>query len=223
MATRPDLAVIVPSLDIGGTERHLLAVLPQVNAAGISVRVYVLSGSGALCDDMQRAGIVVDGAPAGANLLTQLVGLWRWLRARQPRIVHFFLPKAYLLGTLCLPRGMRAIMSRRSLNRYQQRRPLARQLERYCHRRLDLALANSQAIADELKSEGITADITRVIYNGVELQPHVNAAARAAARQDLDLEPDATVFLCVANLFEYKGHADVIEALSLLQHPLPPH
>lgn len=217
MATRPDLALVVPGLDIGGTERHLLALTPKLVAAGFSLRVLTLR-DGALVEDFARAGVAVDTAPG--SLPRQVFYLWRWLRHWRPRLAHFYLPKAYLLGCLCLPADIPAVMSRRSLNHYQARHRLARSAERWCHRRIALALANSQAIAAQLHAEGIAPAKTRVIYNGIDLREPPAATARLAARQALGLKAEETVFLKVANLFPYKGHADVVDAAGELRERL---
>ena len=65
------LLVVTTGLGIGGTERHLLAVLPRLRAHGFEPRIACLRTGGALAPDFAAAGIEVTacdggGGPAGA-------------------------------------------------------------------------------------------------------------------------------------------------------------
>ncbi len=219
--------VIIGQLEVGGTERHLLAVLPKINRAPLACTVYALRGGGGLEPAFMEAGIRVIRPPKYSRrwlgLLRTAYHLVATLRSERPRIVHFFLPEAYLLGGFCsllLPRCVR-IMSRRSLNRYQRRWAAVRPIERLLHHQMDGILANSRAVLTELHEEGVGDEVSGVIYNGVRRMSAPAPGADAALRTDLDLAPDAVVLVVVANLIAYKGHADLITALVLARDRLP--
>lgn len=105
-------------------------------------------------------------------------------------------------------------MSRRGMNRYLKGRPITRWQERFLHRRMQAILANSRRVADELLDEGAPADRLGMIYNGIELDRFAGLPPQRDARRRFQLPQDALILIKVANLWEYKGHADLIEALA---------
>ena len=111
-------------------------------------------------------------------------------------------------------------MSRRSRNHYQSHHPLAAWVERRLHRRMDALVGNSRAVVQDLLDEGAPPDRVRLIYNGVDAgrfaAGEVRIERRCALRTELGLPDDRVVLTCVANLFPYKGHADLLDALALL-------
>lgn len=135
--------------------------------------------------------------------------------------MHCFLPEAYLVGGVavwlsgCRPR----LMSRRSLNDYQAKRPLATRIERWLHRRMDLVLGTSNVVARQLAEEGMPVERIGLIYNGVGI-PAVSKS-RAQMRKELRI-PQESGFILVANLIPYRSHADLIEAMALAAPRLPP-
>ncbi|MGR9091491.1 MAG: glycosyltransferase [Gammaproteobacteria bacterium] len=226
MSDRVKVLVVIGQLEVGGTEMHLLNVLPDVNQSPLEIIVYALRGGGRLHGAFERAGIrVISPAHHSRRWLGLLRTAWHFLttwRRERPDVVHYFLPEAYLLGGLCsvVAPACRLIMSRRSLNDYQHKWPGARALERWLHRRMDAVLANSTAVADQLAAEGVPDARRAVLYNGV-LAHAADPAAATALRESLGIDQGAIVFVMVANLIPYKGHADLIATLALARDALP--
>jgi len=75
-------------------------------------------------------------------------------------------------------------------------------------------LGNSQAVLDDLVAEGAPRDRLHLIRNGIDLSRFAAPAPRAAVRAAIGTAPDTLVFVCVANLIAYKGHADLLAALA---------
>lgn len=217
------VCIIIGSLDRGGTEVHLLRVLPRLAQQGLLVEIFTLSHPGTLAAAMAQNGVPVRTPwwqtrnrwcrlPRFLLTLIQLLG-YLWAQPRHS-IVHFFLPMSYLVGTpLALLVGPRLrVMSRRSLNLYQQRSPLARHLEPWLHQRMHAILANSSAIVRELKAEG--APRVGLIVNGIPLPKGTGTTGEPLRAQLGIAEP--TLLLCtLANLIPYKGHMDIIQALAI--------
>ena len=227
--------VVVGDLDIGGAETHLASILPRLSRERYRVTVYTLTHKGALAPRLEAAGISVV-APPGSRLFWRRLGrlgrrtpllavsisrLLLLMVRERPAVVHMFLPAAYIAGGLCavLTRCPVRIMSRRSLNLYQRSHRLARRVEGWLHRRMRAILGHSAAVVAELRAEGAAPDRLGLLYNGVDPAPF--AAESRAARAALGIADDALVLVIVANLIPYKGHADLIAALSHARAGLP--
>jgi glycosyltransferase involved in cell wall biosynthesis len=141
---------------------------------------------------------------------------------RSPRIVHFFLPAAYLVGApvALLSRVPIRILSRRSLNNYQ-RYAVIRAIERCWHRAMHAVLGNSRGVIDQLKMEEVAPDCLGLIYNGIDDRRFARGETREASRARIDLPPNAMVMSVVANLIPYKGHRDLIDALAYAAPRMP--
>ena len=223
MTSERRLLVVTESLGIGGTESHLLRVLPRISVLGWQVGVFCLSGRGDFAEDLQLKGVEVFPAKAAAynsghhrnalSVVTAASRLYRCMQRWRPQIAHFYLPGPYLVGTpIATASGIPVkIMSRRSLSVYQQKRPWVARLERMLHKKMDVLIGNSQAVVDQLKSEGANDDKVKRIYNGIDtLEP---LPSRALARQAFGLNEHIPVAVVVANLIHYKGHEDLIKGL----------
>lgn len=219
--------VVVVGLEVGGTERHLAAVLPRLAARGYRIDVFSINGRGPVARELEETGITVI-APGPADRASGFIRsaalLWRELRRKRPDIVHFFLPQAYLVGGLCsILAGVRhRVMSRRSLNLYQRRHPILARLERRLHGRMSALVGNSDAIVGELRREGASPERVHLIRNGVDLRAFAAPRSPLPARIELGLSESALVFVTVANLIPYKGHAELLAALGQVKDRLPP-
>lgn len=236
------LIIVIGSLEVGGAERHLSYVLPKLQATGWSIRVITLHRKGSLAPVLEAQGIAVECMLSprfahdmrywptllayglrGLRISAVSVNLIRTLhRARHPAtILHFFLPEAYLLGMISAKlAGFNGpmVMSRRSLNHYQTRRPLLGRLEKILHPYTQAILGNSAAIINELYAqEHVPPEKLHLIYNGIELHHTAATAARDITRAQLSIPSDACVLIIVANLIPYKGHQDLLRALAEIQ------
>ncbi len=223
MSGFPRILVVAPRLDVGGTELHLVRVLPELRRRGIDVSVFVLGRGGRLEPRLAGLGVPVTGYAGGAMRPVSSIGavlqLHRDLRRLRPDIVHFFLPEPYLIGMLASSaiRPLTRVMSRRSLAVYQRKYRFLGMLERWLHRFTDRLLGNSAAVVDELVAECGTPAKVELIHNGIDMPPPVSAEQRLAVRAELNIPPDAFVMAVSANFIAYKGHSDLLAALGLLR------
>lgn len=228
---------VIGSLNVGGTERHLAQVAAHLKRRGWEPEVFAIAPSGPLTSYLESAKVPIYGvklpkwlaavirndrvrARVGllATALVLVFTLWR----RRPHAVHFFLPAAYIVGGLAsmLSLAPARIMSRRSLSAYQLDHPLFARIERRLHPWMALVCGNSQAVVAELRDEGIDPAKVRLIYNGIDTGIYERPFDRDRARSALGIAPNATVFVIVANLIPYKGHADLIAAFSQIKSKL---
>ncbi len=236
LRSRPSILYVINDLDVGGTEHHLVHILPGLFAAGLRPAVYTITHKGQLAPCLEAQGIPVIEPPFAALALRLPRALRRvavlpvsalflvvLLFRTRPRVVHFFLPVSYLLGgmlSLAAPVGGR-VMSRRSLNDYQRRHPVLARVERWLHPRMTAVLGNSQAVLAQLREEGVPEDRLGLIRNGIDIRPFRALSPQHELRAGLGLSDASLVIAKVANLIPYKGHADLLHALTGIRHALP--
>jgi glycosyltransferase involved in cell wall biosynthesis len=227
---------VIGSLSVGGAERQLVSVATGLRKRGWKTSVFVFSRSGPLLSELEAQGVPVFGVtPVEQEKRGLMKRFWIWvrlikgaiqfiniLRGNKDLILHFFLPTAYIIGgTLsCIVGGQPRIMSRRSLNIYQRKRPIYRWIEYFLHSRMNVLLGNSLAVVRELELEAKGDTPVRLIYNGVGLVS-ANAYSHGQIRRELGIKESALVFIIVANIIPYKGHADLLVALANIRDKLP--
>ena len=231
MTPPPRILFVTESLGVGGTETHLLDLLPGLRSAGFDVAVFCFTEKGTRASVLEDEGIEVLASPsfgarkrsllaplrivAGQTKLFALIKRWR------PDIVHFFLPSPYLAGA---PVAIAAsvpikVMSRRSMADYRGNWPFIAPLEQRLHRHMDAVIGNANAVTEELRQEGVPEQKLHLIYNGV--RQSAETISRSAARQQLNIDPHDLVLSTIANLMPYKGHVDLIAALREIADRLP--
>ena len=187
------ILIVAEALGYGGTESHLVTVLPRLAESGLNISVFCLADRGPRAAELEQAGIRVVTASRLANRRKQRLlyplqagldcrALYAFAREWRPQVAHFFLPGPYLLGT---PVAIAAqvpvkVMSRRSLAHYQQNWIGARQLERLRHKRMTAILGNCRAILRELAEEGVPEAKLRLIYNGIDASLRCPGQGRGA-------------------------------------------
>lgn len=225
--SRPRILFITTCLDVGGTERHLLWLLPELSAAGYEVSLFVLKSGGALTGEFRDAGVPLYEPTRTEYKLIRLISagytLMRHLVSNRYDIVHCYLPAAYIVGSLCALVTTRAVrvMSRRSLNLYQNDKPLLRRVERALHPLMRRIVGNSEAVLSNLRDEEVDESQLVLIHNGVTIPAELTIEERQAIRLEQGLPENALVLVNVANLFSYKGHAEMLDALAIAAIDLP--
>lgn len=223
---------VVGSLGTGGTEKHLQIISSRLAARGWKITIYCLTAPGELASKIRSSGVDIISfgkkniRHTNVFVRSLLLGfstikLWLFLLRNRQDIVHFFLPEAYLIGApVAILAGIKyRIMSRRSLGHYQSRYPGLKILESFLHTRMNVILGNSKAVINELLHENIPLAKLRLIYNGVEIPAGKRNLTQI--RTSMNLDEKMLVFIVVANLIPYKGHADLLEALAIARNNLP--
>lgn len=230
---------VIGSLGIGGAERHVVNLAISLKRRGWEPTIFVMSPGGPLTETVQKNAISIvaateprwvenisnDRLRARVGLMITAFALWLLLWRSRPQILHFFLPAAYIVGgivSMFAPVRLR-VMSRRSLNHYQNKQPVFGKLERWLHPRMSMILANSMAVKHDLVAEGVAPEKIGLIYNGIDLTTLHPSNDRQTLRQHANIREDALVLSMVANLIPYKGHKDLLQALGAIKNSLPEH
>jgi len=230
------LLIVIDQLGVGGTERQLTEILPRLKKDNYTIIVYALSSKGQCADILSQNNIQIIPPPfyktllrcgpigRGLLLFCSMCKLTVLILRIKPRLIHYYLPKAYLVGSICafLTSSRKLVMSRRSLNTYQRKHPLLASFERKLHRRMSMILANSKSVFEQLQNdEDVSKDRMRIIYNGVDTSKFSKKVDTVKLRSDMRISENSLVFIIVANLFPYKGHADLLKALFNARNDLP--
>lgn len=221
---------IISTLAVGGTERHVTSVSSALRERGWDVSIYCVGGDGPIAALLRSKGVRVILPPAGdgafvrraMRLPAMMLHLLLLVSRERFAIVHCFLPEAYLVGApiAMLARIRLRIMSRRSLNRYQSKHPVAGFLERRLHSRMSAVIANSKNVMRELQTEGVARERLGLIYNGLDSW-EATPANRERTREAMGVSEDTIVFVIIANLIPYKGHLDLVHAFGVAAPKLP--
>jgi glycosyltransferase involved in cell wall biosynthesis len=225
---------VINNLDIGGCERHLATIIPYIHRQW-PIRVLIMDHvPGFFSGSLTEKGITVEcilksslwgRSFPGKNFFMKVAKLWNLTKefkkiSHHDPIIHCFLPGAYMIGAAASRIvGLKTlVMSRRSLNKYQHW-PW-KSIERHCHRWLAKAVGNSHLVVHQLEEEGILKERLTLIYNGIDAQTFYQPQLRESTRHMLRFAPNEVVIIHIANLISYKGHRDLIEAISLLETDL---
>jgi glycosyltransferase involved in cell wall biosynthesis len=229
--TNPRVPIIVaaPPMRTGGTEQHLLYVLPPLAARGFDITAVLLESGGALEQRLRDSGIKVVVPAIKLMRPFRTVYQAKLIRSAVKRtgakVVHAFLSEPYLaasLAQLMLTKPRPALIhGRRSLSFYAARHRFARPLEVASHRLATVLVGNSTAVANELTIEAQSSEKVCTIHNGIPIGELVSPPERLAARETFGLPENAFVMTLVANFHSYKGHADLLSALALVADSLP--
>src|SRR5205809_117116 len=124
-----DVLALIGSLSLGGCERHLATVYPRLKAEGYDVGILTFVRGGPLEQQVRASGVdvmcissrempPVSRAEHWTSHAAALFDFVRVFRRDNARLVHFFLPGAYIIGglTALAARQPNVVMSRRSLN-----------------------------------------------------------------------------------------------------------
>lgn len=229
---------VIGSLDVGGAERHVTQVSIKLKERGWEPEFFVLSMGGPLTENLKSCGIPIYGVRlptwieklvsnarlrARLTLLLTSIVLIKTIWLRRPAVLHFFLPAAYIIGGLVSLFAIvpARVMSRRSLNHYQSAHPISTKIELFLHSRMDMVCGNSLAVLRDLADEGVEEKRLRLIYNGIDMASFAGSFDRSKERIQKEIPERSFVFVLVANLIPYKGHADLIDALARIKSDLP--
>jgi glycosyltransferase involved in cell wall biosynthesis len=221
------IVLSVGSLQVGGTESQLVKLAARLTARGHEVHVLAVCRGGPYEQTLRALGVPTrifgygglrlrdgTGRRSPRTLLAEtrkLVAMWRHLRALRPDVCHGFLFTCY---THVLPLAWAAgvpvrVNGRRGAAPPQPTGLLRAVLDLAGRHSSNLYVTNSRALAAGLvREENVPPHRVEVIANGVELPAETAEPGRRPARG-----------VVVANLIDYKGHADLVDALALLDAP----
>ncbi len=225
--SRVKVLFIIGSLDVGGTERQLAAMLERIDRARFLPVVCCLTTEGPMAWRLRESGIRVESIGFrrfskrtrsalvhALDLMMKTRALLAFIRRERPHIVHGLLFWAYVPAAFFarMARVPVVISSRRSLGLFKQGSRALLLLERLANQLTDLVIANSHAVRrDAIAQERLPPDQVIVIYNGIDTTPD-SPGDSDAAFSGRDVGGRGPVVTVVANFIHYKGHDVFLDA-----------
>jgi len=206
------ICYVIPTLDIGGTERQLVRLITGLGD-GYEVTVVCTRKEGRLAQQLEHLGVTVHELGLMTAWDPRLHGmLKRIFRKHRPDIVHTF-----LFGfDLDANRAARetnvpvVVSSRRELAAWQKQRHVRRQQK--ANRYVDCIVANSHAGAKYAQErEHAEPELFRVVPNGVLVEEYLSMADPDQLRARDGLPEDRGVVCTVANFSEVKDYPLFLE------------
>jgi glycosyltransferase involved in cell wall biosynthesis len=205
MAPLP-LAFVMTSFEPGGTERQMIELLRRLDRRRWTVHIACTrAGGGWFARAAESAASVAEFPITSfkrASTLRAMQALAAWFREREIAVAHTVDLYANIFGlpAAAMARVPARIANRREINPDKSLPQIAVQRAAYaCAHRV---VANSSAVAERLRREGVGASRIRTVANGID----------AAAFPERRRQPGAARILTVANLRAEKGHDVLIDA-----------
>ena len=211
---------------IGGSERHLLSLLPALAGAGLDVRMLVAATDEAnrFAEALRARDIPLRVVPAGPHLNPALVAaLAREIRAFRPDIVHTHLVHADIHGQLAMAAGRAVrVSSVHSTPAFYRRQPF-RKGARLAGHRAAAVIAISEHVRGFIEDlRLVPADRVRVVHYGIDSSSWpLGESARLHAREHLGLHPHEVAVGIAARLIPGKGHLLLLEAAARARRENP--
>lgn len=217
------LLFFIRSLNVGGTERQLAMLAPQLAARGHDVHVVLLYGGGAMTRDVAAQGVVIHdlGKSGRWDLAVSTTRLVRLVRRVAPDIIYSLLTTQTmlmgllkpLLGPVRLVAGVRT--SDNDMAHYDPVARLCARVEPILSR-ADLIICNARAGRAAALGMGFPDDRTIVVPNGFDVDALVrNEAVGAKVRAEWGFDAASPVVGIVARLDPIKDHAGFLRAAAL--------
>ncbi|MCC6146931.1 MAG: glycosyltransferase [Anaerolineaceae bacterium] len=221
------VAFLVRSLEYGGAERQLAALVTRMDRQRFEPAVLCFYPGGEFEAEIQGAGVPVIhiGKTGRWDWLRFFVRLVRKLKELRPHILHGYLETPNILSVLLKPflPGVRVVFGLRAsnmnmiLHRYPWVIRLPYAVQPFFARGASLCIANSQAGKAFWCSKGIPEEKTLVIPNGFNTQKFIPNLALAAPLRDLCGVPGHTPLIgAVGRLDPPKGCEVFLKAAALL-------
>jgi glycosyltransferase involved in cell wall biosynthesis len=198
---------------IGGSERHLLTLLPALRARGVDASFlgFDVRGSGPqpFYDELDAAGV--------PYRRVRPAGLPRALRTLRPDLVHTHLVHADVFGAVAAALARAPVVSTKHNDDPFRAGPF-RHIERLLARRARRIVCITESVARYHRERvGLGAGKLRVVHYGLDELPPAWAGGSAGP----ELPPEVPVLLAVARLTAQKGLDVAIRALPSIRAEIP--
>jgi len=219
------LAYVIKSMVVGGSQTHLLQVLRLLDRERFAPLFFCLTNEGVLLDELRRLDVPVF-APAsksafkGLGLAARVAALTAELRRQRPDIVHNYLLRANLVGSLSARlAGVPVILcSKRGCHERRGYELVSAKIGNFL---ADRVTVNAAAVRDFVHAnEGCPFEKMIVIPSGVDTA-RFRPLAPGDYKQRIGVPGDRTVVGVVTRMRVRKGVDEFIRAIGRLRYTRP--
>lgn len=206
---------VVTDTNIGGAGIWLLNFLKAYNRENVDMTV-VLPHNAALIPEVEKLNVRVieaDGIADSSFSAKGFSALDKIFKEENPDIVH---THASLSARLAAKKnGIKVVHTRHCLE--GEKKHIKKFIYRFINNVLsDRVVAVSEAVKDNLLSDGISEDKLRTVYNGITPIRELSEEEKQQAREKLGIHPRQVVIGMVARLEPVKNHAMFLEAAKVI-------
>jgi glycosyltransferase involved in cell wall biosynthesis len=224
-AGRVRVAYVIKSMVVGGSQTHLAQVLRRIDRSRFDPVLYCLTNEGVLLDDVRAAGIPVFAPAAGASfrgagLMERVVALRAAFRRHAPDIVHNYLLRANLVGSVSARlAGVPVVLcSKRGCHERRGFELIGARIGNFL---ADCVPVNAEAVREFVHhNESCPLEKMVVIPSGIDTE-RFRPLAAPAPRTALGVGAERRVVGIVTRMRVRKGVEEFIRAIGLVHQQRP--
>lgn len=221
----PRIALLCPSLGLGGSEQQLVNLALGLHQRGYDVRVLVLYGGEPLEQTLRSHVPVVNlNKKTAIGALAAAVRLRRYLRRERVHIVYSFhgLPSLLAASARLFDSQVKIVIGVRATRVDVSGRVWWQRWGYWLEPRLaacaDLVIANSHAGRKDAAQRGFPVAKLRVVLNGIDAARFApDRASGLQIRRELHIDAAARVVGLVARIDPMKDHRTFLEAAAMVR------
>jgi glycosyltransferase involved in cell wall biosynthesis len=219
------IAYVVKSMAVGGSQTHLTQVLRLLDRDRFDPVLYCLTGEGVLLETVRGLGVPTQ-APAarlgfkGSAVVTRVLTLARALRQQRADVVHNYLLRANLIGSLAarLARVPVVLSSKRGCHERRGFELISAKIANALSHRV---MVNAGAVREFVHAnEGCPRDKMVVIPSGVDTD-RFRPLAGVGFKARLGLPEDGPLIGIVTRMRVRKGVEEFIRAFGKVRYSYP--
>ncbi|WP_318013587.1 MULTISPECIES: glycosyltransferase [unclassified Mesorhizobium] len=222
------IAIFIPSLRAGGTERAMLTLASEFGRRGLPIDLVLGCATGEYLALVPKTIRIQD--LRASRLLFSVLALIRYLRREQPRVMLTALPHANIVGIVSSMLSLRripiVISERSNLSRTVADTKLVREkflpfLMRLTYGRASTIITVSHGVAEDLtQSIGVDRNSVKTIYNPLDIK-HVEEQADEPLDHPFAVEDGRVLLVAVGRLDFAKDHATLISSFARIARKRP--
>jgi glycosyltransferase involved in cell wall biosynthesis len=205
---------------IGGSERHLLTLLPALRERGVDARFVGLDVEGSdaprFYAELDALGVPSAHVRCGGDLSPRMaLDVARAVRAQAPDLVHTHLVHADIYGAVAAAMAGTPVVSTRHNDDRYMLGPF-RYVDRFVARRARRLVAISEAVRRFLIAVGHPAGKIETIHYGLDRPPDAPSEVTPA---EAGIPEEAPLVLAAGRLTAQKDHGTALRAFAAAGHP----
>lgn len=210
-----NIAYIVPSLDIGGSEKKVLDLASGLNRNLFKPIIITITKTGKLLGKASEFNIPVYCVNKKSKFDVFVVKrISKILKENSIDIVHVFTSTGKLWGRLAAIKAKTKVIISTEESLFRNTF-IDRIIETRLSQKTNLIITNSNATKlSAINATNIDSNKYKVIYNGIDLKPFINAKKVGS----IPKAKDEKIIVCVARLEHRKRQKFLIDAFNLVKH-----